>query len=133
MPSARPLDYLLAFVGWYLVLGNVAFPLSAALLPPDPYATLPVFAAVALLAAPAAWGYLRAGRSLGDLGSFYFAVVAGEVTLAFALSALIRLTDPPSSVGVPSYAGLVVVAVVYAGAYWLVYRDGWARLRGHTA
>ena len=58
-----PLDYLLAFAGWYLVLGSVAFPLSAAFLPPTcMYSTLPVFAAVAIPAAPLSWWYLRTGR-----------------------------------------------------------------------
>ena len=128
MPAPRPLDYLLAFVGWSLVLGVVAFPAGATLLPPDPYSTLPVFVAVAVLAAPLARWYLRAGHSLGDLGSFYFAVVAVEVTLGFALYTLTRVTDLPS-VGHYSYGALVVVLTTYLAAYWLVYRDGWARLR----
>lgn len=132
MPSPRPLDYLLAFVGWFLVLGGVAFPLSATLLPPDPLSVLPVFGVVAVFAAPLAWWYLRSRRSLGDLGSFYFTVVATEVTLGFALYALTRLTDLPS-VGRYSYGSLAVVGAVYALAYWLVFRDGWARLRGRTA
>ena len=132
MPAPRPLDYLLAFVGWYLVLGGVAFPLGATLLPPDPYSTLPVFVAVAVLAAPLAWWYLRAGHPLGDVGSFYFAVVAVEVTLGFALYALTRVTDLPS-VGRYSHGAPVVVLAVYLVAYWLVYRDGWARLRGRAA
>ena len=132
MSLARPLDYLLAFAGWCLVLGGVVFALSAAFLPPDPSSTLPVFAAVAVLAAPLSWWYLRTGRSLGDLGTFYFAVAACETTLAFALYATIRLADFPS-IGRYSPAGLSVVAVVYAAAYWLVYRDGWARLRGRAA
>lgn len=132
MSPARPLDHLLAFAGWYLVLGGVAFPLSATLRPPDPHSTLPVFAALALLAAPLSVLYLRAGRSLGDLGSFYFAVVACEVTLGLAVYALVRLADPPSADAHP-YAGLALVAAVYVVAYWLVYRGGWARLRGRTA
>lgn len=132
MPSVRPLDYLLAFVGWYLVLGVVAFQLSAAFLPPDPYSVRPVFVAVGVLAVPLAWRYLRTGHSLGDLGSFYFAVVACVMALTSALYALSRLADLPS-VGPRPYAGLVVVAAVYPLAYWLVYRGGWTRLRGGTA
>ena len=132
MRSPRPLDYLLAFVGWYFVLGGVAFPLSATLLPPDPYSTLPVLVAVAVLAAPLAGWYLRAGHSLGDLGTFYFAIVACEMTLGFALYGLSRVTDLPS-VGHYSYGALIVILAVYLVACWLVYRDGWARLRGRTA
>ena len=132
MPSRSPLDYLLAFVGWVLVVGGPAFPLAAVALPPDPYSQLPAFGAVAVAAAPLAWWYLRAGHSLGDLGAFYFAVVAVEVAAGIALYALVSVTSSGNETA-PLWSGALLVVGAYAVAYLLVYRGGWARLRGRTA
>ena len=130
MPSRSLLDLLLTFVGWFLVSFGPVSVVSGYVFPADAITTLTDFGATTLVALPLAVWYWKSGRSLGDLGSFFFWVVA--LTLVFGASTFgILVATGPVETG--SVADLAVTSAfllaVYAVAYHMVYRDGWARFR----
>ena len=130
MPSRSPLDLLLTFVGWFLLAFGPVSVVSTYVFPPDTVTSLVDFGATTLVALPLAVWYWKSGRSLGDLGAFFFWVMA--LTLVFGASAFgILVATGPVETG--SVADLTVTSAlllaVYAGAYHMVYRDGWVRVR----
>jgi hypothetical protein len=130
MPSRSPLDLLLAFVGWFLLAFGPVSVVGTYAFPPDAVTTLLDFGVTALVAAPLAIWYWKRGRSLGDLGMFFFWVMA--LTLVFGTSAfgILAATGPVETGSVADLAVTsALLLAVYAGAYHMVYRDGWARFR----
>jgi len=83
MPSRSLLDLLLSLVGCFLLVFGPVSVVGSYLLPPDAVTTLVDVGATALVAVPLAVWYWRSGRSVGDLGMFFFWVTA--LTLVFWL------------------------------------------------
>jgi hypothetical protein len=132
VPSRSPLDLLLAFVGWFLLL---ALPVSVAV---DVFSVslsgVSDLALVAALALPTATWFWWSGRPVGPLGAWFFWTVA--LTLALGLPLMVTLAAFDAALTTGSLPARVLTVgfttVVYAGAYALGYL-GWAsRLREGT-
>ncbi|MFC6824545.1 hypothetical protein [Halopelagius fulvigenes] len=118
--AARPLDYLLAYVGFALILCQHAF-VAAQFASPDPYSQLPYLAVALVVAAPASVLYLRRGGSVGDVGSFYVTLILFAVGVGIAAFLVLSLLGADSTLGpTPSVALLLAGDAV---AYLRVYRD----------
>lgn len=149
--TTRPLlDRFLVFVGCYFVSALPVYVILSAFLPPDVVsdtlqtaATSTVLGDVVRLvvanyffvtpvpvALPLAIWYWRSNRSLGDLGVFYFWTIVFVYVLGFAAFGVIGVFGAaPSTDSVASdLLSIGYVSMVYVLAYWLVYRDGYARL-----
>lgn len=115
----------------FLALFAVVAVGGSLVLPPDPFAQLYAAAVAAVVAAPVAAAYLRAGRPLRDLAAFVaavrtgtVAVAVGVVPFAYAVGA-VGATSRRASAALTGVA-LLGVAAADVGAYLLVYRE-WSR------
>ncbi|MFB6154708.1 MAG: hypothetical protein ABEJ22_02360 [Haloferacaceae archaeon] len=129
MPSRSPLDLLLSFVGVFLVTVGPVGVVTASLLPPDVSTTVLTVGGTALVSVPLAVWYWRSGRSVGDLGAFFFWVTGLSVVFGFVALSTLRVASSVTGRSAGLVPAVVGVAAVYAVAYYLVYRDGWVRLR----
>jgi hypothetical protein len=129
MPSRSPLDLLLAFVGVSLVAFGPVSVVTSILFPPDVGTTLLTVGGVAVLSIPLAVWYWKSGRSVGDLGVFFFWVTGLIFVFGFAAMSLLRVVSGETGGAVGGPLAVVLLAVAYAGAYYLVYRGGWEQIR----
>lgn len=130
--NARYLGRLvLALLGFTVLL----FPVFGLVMPPDPFTQL--FGLIVLLpvALFAAVGFLRRGGSVRRLGRYLLAVYLLLIPLWIPFAAFVVLLR---QVGVPYgpvdvVGQLVLLLVDYVGAYYLVYRGGYERLKARVA
>jgi hypothetical protein len=104
-----------------MIFGQHAVVVSSLLLPPDPYSRYPVHLLAGVLAVPASVLYLRRGGSVGDLGSFFFTLMAAVIGTAFALFLVGALAGFDAGLG--NGPGLALLLAGDAVAYLRVYRD----------
>lgn len=122
---------VLALLGFTSLL----FPVLAIVVPPDPFAQMFGLVVLFPLLLVAATGYVRLCGSVRQLGGFLLAVFLLLLPLWIPYAAyvvLLRLLDVPY--GLLDTVGQAVILVAdYAGAYYLVYRGGYERLRTRLA
>lgn len=131
---SRPVTFLLflALSFWpaSLLAGVVPFDLAPLEVVPFDSESLAVVIAVAL-AASLASAHVRTSGRFRDAGAYFFWVYACLVTFGIGLVIVVGVARRASvTVAVPDPFGeAAFVLVVYATAWWLVYEDGWARVR----
>ena len=128
-------DSLLTYLGCFFVAFVPINVVTTAALPPDATTGSIKLGATALVSVPLAVAYRRSGRSLGDLGAFYFWTVLLTLILGFAVLVGFVLLDATFKVGSPANAAfsLGFLGVIYAIAYYRVYRDGNGSFRSQVS
>lgn len=128
------LDDILTYIGWYMIAVPPVVLLVLYRLPENVNTEILPFAIALLVAVPVTICYQRAEKSLGDLGTFVFATAALNVVFGLSLAIAFRTFGTVLGTEEPSIPAVtLVIAVEYTVGYYLVYRDGYARLKSALA
>lgn len=127
------LDDILIYIGCYIITAPVVL-VGSSTLPENLRIPILPFVVALFVAVPVTLLYRRAGKSLDDLGTFVFATAALNVVFGLSLILVFRTFDTVLGAEALSKPALtLVIAVEYAIGYYLVYRDGYARLKSTFA
>lgn len=122
------LRLLVAIVVWFWVLFPAVGFVGAFVLPPDAFIQLVVLVPGAIGAVIGALIFVRRSGSLRQLRRFAMTVFAITVVVGLPVNILFQMTGEYGT-PVAVITVLLLLGVVYAGGYYLVYENGYQRVK----